>query len=559
MQTRTKTALPVALTLLAGLVAVAEVRSSKVLWLDNDMKSIPEPKARSSSYYDAFFKGQVIEGLKEDLDLPRWVRRATGHPKQASNVNALDEVPDSSWYTNRHHIRRMSTAELQRGPNTGKGPDFSTAVITKAKTSGVTPGMMVKDANGESYLIKFDNVNYPNLQSGAEVISTKILYAAGYNVPENYIAYIHPDNFKIGEKVEITDSNTGKPRALTRDDLDQMLWRVAKTPDGRCRLLASKVIKGKLKGPFPQVGLRTDDPNDLIPHEHRRELRGLRVISSWLNNWDLKEAQSMDAYVEENGRTFLRHYLLDFGSSLGADDNPTEYYHGHEYGFDLKSITKEIFSLGVHVSDNEKKARIISSEIGNFTADDFNPGTWKPTFPSVMFDNLTDLDAFWATRVILSFSEEDLRNIVRTAEYSDRMTNEYMLRTLMERRQIVARYWLGRGDGLSDFSIRRVAAGANISFRDLMADNALALTEFTKYSYQIKRNDYKSEKKTIDGPEITLDREILGAATEHGSKDTPIEVSIWTHRRDFTSEPVRIYFNWTPNQDALTIRRIARG
>jgi hypothetical protein len=559
MRIRTKTALPVALTLLAGFVALGEVRSSKVLWLDNDMKTIPEPKARSADYYDAFFKGQLIEGLKQDLDLPRWIRRAVGQPKQASNVNTLDEVPDSSWYTNRHHLHRMSAEQLQRGPNTGKGPDFSTAAITKAKTSGVTPGVMLKDANGESYLIKFDGVKYPNLQSGAEVISTKILYAAGYNVPENYIAYIHPDNLTIGDKVEITDSKTGKPRAMTRDDLNEMLWRVARTPDGRCRVLASKLIKGKLKGPFPQVGLRTDDPNDLIPHEHRRELRGLRVIASWINDWDLKEAQSMDTYVEENGRKFLRHYLLDFGSSLGADDNPTEYFHGHEYGLDLGSVTKEILSLGIYESANEKKARIISPEVGNFNADDFNPGSWKPTFPSVMFDNLTDADAFWAVRVILSFTKEDLQDIVKTAEYSDPKSDEYILRILMERRQLVARYWLGRGDGLSDFSIRRAVAGATISFRDLMADHALGLADLAKYSYQIKGTRYKSDKKKVDRPEITIDRETLGAAAEHGSKDMPIEISIWTHRGDFTSEPVRIYFDWSPNQDALTIRRIVRG
>jgi len=468
-------------------------------------------------------------------------------------------VPDSSWYTNRHHIHRMSAAELKRGPNNGKNPDFTTAVVIKAKPSGVTPGLMLKDANGESYLIKFDGVNYPNLQSGAEMISTKILYAAGYNVPENYIAYIHPNNLKIGEGVEITDPKTGELRALTKDDIDQMMWRVARTPDGRCRVLASKVIKGKLKGPFPQVGLRLDDPNDLIPHEHRRELRGLHVIASWINDWDLKEAQSMDSYVEENGRKFLRHYLLDFGSSLGADGDPTEYFHGREYGLDLKSTTKEVFSLGVHVSDNEKKARIISPEIGNFTADDFNPGKWKPTFPSVVFDDMTDQDAFWASRVILSFTRDDLQSIIQTAEYSSPMSSEYMLRTLLERQQIVARYWLGRGDGLSDFSIRRTAEGVAIRFQDLMSDRGLASTEPTKYTYQVQRNHYKSAKNTISGSEITIDRETLGAFAERGSSDAPVELTIWAHRRDSRSEPVRIYFDWTSNGDALTIRRIARG
>ena len=559
MQIRRKVALIIAVTMLIGAISFAQTRHSEVLWLDFDMKNIPEPTERESGAYDYFFKGQLIEGAKRRVDVPRWLRLATGHLKQASNVNALDEVPDSSWYTNRHHIRHMDTAALQRGPNIGNPPDFTSAVITKAKTSGVSPGMMVNDATGQAYLIKFDDFNYPNLQSGAEVISTKILYAAGYNVPENYVAYINPKDVKIGNKVEIRDPKTGKQRPLTQDDLDEMLWRVARLPDGRCRVLASKILKGKPKGPFSQMGFRSDDPNDLIPHEDRRELRALRVIASWINDWDLKEVQSLDMYVEENGRKFLRHYLLDFGSSLGADADPTDYYHGREYGFDVHSVTKEIFSFGLYGSANEKRARIISPEIGNFTTDDFDPGDWKPTYPSIMFDNLTDIDAFWAARVILSFTKEELRNIIQTAEYSDPMANEYMLRTLWERRQIVAHHWLGKTDALSDFSVRPLGQGVALTFHDLIVEHALALIDFTEYTYQVKGKNYKSSKMTVSSREITIDRETLGAATEHGLTDTPVEVSIWTHRRDFTSEPVKVYFNWSPDRQQLTIRRIDRS
>jgi hypothetical protein len=559
MAFRTKAALLTVATAVLGLVCIAEVRPSEVLRLDFDMKNIPEPKERPSGYYDYFFKGQVIEGAKREIDVPRWIRLAAGHPKQASNVNALDEIPDSSWYTNRLHIRGMTTAELQRGPDRGSPPDFTSAVVTKAKTAGVTPGIMVKDATGQEYLIKFDNVNYPNLQSGAEVISTKIVYAAGYNVPENYIAYLDPKKLTIADGVEITDSKTGLKRQLTKDDINEMLWRVARMSDGRCRVLASKILQGKPKGPFPQLGFRADDPNDLIPHEHRRELRALRVISSWINNWDLKEPQSLDMYVEENGRKFLRHYLLDFGSSLGADDKPMEYYHGHEYGFDFGSITKEIFTLGLYESANEKRARIISSEIGNFTSDDFDPGNWKPTYPSIMFDNLTDVDAFWATRVILSFSEDDLRSIIHTAEYSDPKTGDYILRTLLERRQMLARYWLRKVDGLSEFSIKPADGGVALSFRDLMRDHKLSLADFATYTYEVKGPHYKSGQKTVNHPEITIDRQMLAASVERGRQDAPVAVSIWTHRQDFTSPPVTIYFDWSPTRDTFTVRRISRG
>jgi hypothetical protein len=65
--------------------------------------------------------------------------------------------------------------------------------------------------------------------------------------------------------------------------------------------------------------MRDDDPNDLIPHEHRRDLRGLRLISAWLNDNDIREGNTLDMYVEEDGRRFLKHYLIDAGSALGSD------------------------------------------------------------------------------------------------------------------------------------------------------------------------------------------------------------------------------------------------
>src|SRR5438876_624964 len=107
--------------------------------------------------------------------LPRW--RTGGAPAFRVRAgafsswlwNAPDEVPDSSWYTNRHQFHPLTIEQLVRGPNQAL-PDFSGATIAKAKMSGVTPGLMLKDKEGHSYLIKFDQVNYPNLQSGAEVI-----------------------------------------------------------------------------------------------------------------------------------------------------------------------------------------------------------------------------------------------------------------------------------------------------------------------------------------------------------------------------------------------------
>ena len=103
-------------------------------------------------------------------------------------------------------------------------------------------------------------------------------------------------------------------------------------PGGVYRALASKVIPGEAAGGFRFFGTRPDDPNDIFPHEHRRELRGYRVISAWLNHDDSRALNTYDSFVEEGGRRFIKHYLLDFGSALGsASFGPNEPRGGNEY------------------------------------------------------------------------------------------------------------------------------------------------------------------------------------------------------------------------------------
>jgi hypothetical protein len=91
-----------------------------------------------------------------------------------------------------------------------------------------------------------------------------------------------------------------------------------------------------------------------------------------------------------------------------------------------------------------------------------------------------------------------------------------------------------------------------------MLDHQLALPQLTTYSYQVKAPHYKSARTTIDHPELTIGRDVLSAAKENAAADTPIEVNIWTHRQYFTSSPVTVYFDWSPNREMLAIRKISR-
>ncbi|HET9942436.1 MAG TPA: hypothetical protein VFR05_03785 [Terriglobia bacterium] len=544
---RIKTALLIAIAIV-GFTPGGQAQNGKaggVFWVDNDFQNIPEPKSRDNGYYAAALNSEAVEQWKRATDIPRYLRLAAGTPKPAANVNALDEVPDSSWFTNRHALRHMTVEQLVRGPNRGDAPDLTRATITKAKMEGVTPGLHVADSKGNEYIIKFDLKNYPELQSGAEMISTKILYALGYNVPENYIGRLDPKTLEIKDGVEIGLGNAKHP--FTREDLDKMLQKAAQQPDGTYRVLASKMLKGTPKGPFPWVGLRTDDANDLIPHEHRRELRGLRVIASWINHWDLKEGNTLDMYVEEGGRKFLRHFLIDFGSTLGGGKSPMEYFHGREYAFDTGTMVKETFSLGFYVAPDEKNTALIHPAVGIFSANDFDPGGWKPSFHVMPFDNMTREDAYWATRMILAFSEAELRQIIDTAEYTDPKATEHIFKTLVDRRQQIARYWFKDINPIGNFSVSAGPEGPVLQFDDLMV--ALDLAPKGQYRYELiggsGNGDRKKEKKITANTRIPL------------GTGGPTQVRIWT-TRDEDAKPVIVHLQSRPG-GALGILRIERS
>jgi hypothetical protein len=335
---------------------------------DDDMRSIAEPAEHDLSKSYEFIANTFGE-----------TARSFG---PALNMNTLGEVPDSSWFTNRIGQSDMTVDEVLRGPNQVDGPAPGQWLVTGRPESGITPKFTIRDGRGDTYMIKLDPPSNPELPSSVELISTKLFHAIGYHVPQDFVVHFRPDQLVVAPGARIRDA-VGKRVPIQQSDIHRWLRNVPTRVDGSIRALASLWVPGKVVGQFTFNGRRPDDPNDAFPHERRRELRALRVFAAWLNHDDARSINSIDTYIEEDGRRYIRHYLQDFGSNLGSGSTSAQQPRGgYEYLVEPGKIGKGLIGLGFYRRDWMSITWPHDPSIGNIEADVFDPATWKTEYPN---------------------------------------------------------------------------------------------------------------------------------------------------------------------------------
>src|SRR5581483_10254987 len=67
--------------------------------------------------------------LMVDLTM-NFLADTSGDGSRARNVNTVDEVPDSSWFTNRAGRHPLTADDVFTGPDTTSGPEAGTWTIT---------------------------------------------------------------------------------------------------------------------------------------------------------------------------------------------------------------------------------------------------------------------------------------------------------------------------------------------------------------------------------------------------------------------------------------------
>ena len=286
--------------------------------------------------------------------------------------------------------------------------------------------------------MSFDAEGMPEAATGAILVANKIFWTLGYWQAENHLIAVRADQLVIAPTATVTPPS-GKRRPMKRSDLDEVLRRAHRSADGSYRAVAARALPGRVLGGFKYHGTRPDDPNDVVPHEHRRELRALKVFGAWTNLVDMKAGNTLDTLITTNGRGVVRHYLQDVGSTFGTGANgPREYDEGWEYVFEGGPTWKRLVSLGFYLQPWQTVDYVESPSIGRFEGSAFDPPAWKPRVPTAAFLRARDDDNFWAARRVAAFSNEMIRALVNTGGYTAPDAAGHLTEILVQRRNKIA-------------------------------------------------------------------------------------------------------------------------
>ncbi len=457
-----------------------------ILWRDPDGQPSGVPAQHQA--------GIQWTGMRDAAILPAERALSLDYGVESVNVNALDEVPDSNWYVDRRRAglegedrvrpRTFSADEMTRGDfGDDPGPQLPITII-KGKAIGSTPGLVGIDARGKRYMLKLDPPGWLGMNTSTEVVATRLAWAAGWLVPAEMIIDVRPEDLRLDPKAKTKDE-WDHDIPLTAEMLAKLMARTPREADGRVRICASRWLAGRALGSWAYYGKRSDDANDRIAHENRRDVRGFGVFAAWVNDIDTMENNTMDAYIGKDGSGYVVHYQQDVGGSFGQFAAiPLEVWMGDETYFMPGRIFESFLTLGFmqrHWEGSALAARREQQmrdyhELGYFDDETFDARSWHPILDNPAFVRQTARDRYWGAKVVAAFTQEEVRAAVALGHYQP-ATEQRLFQILWTRRERILRAFFSDVAPLDYFRF----AGHTLCYDDLWLQSALGQPEATRY------------------------------------------------------------------------------
>jgi hypothetical protein len=399
----------------------------------------------------------------------------------------------------------MSTEEIARGACTDDFEMPGPWTIVGGKPDGANPGFQIRDANGVRYLMKTEGRLQPWRPGAADAIASAIWYAAGYFAPCNRVVHFDPAILVRDPEARIEHSN-GSEEPLREQHIRDVLSQALLLPDGRYRASVSQFVEGAPISAWRYEGLTADDPNDVIPHEHRREVRGMYVLAAWTDHVDSRQENTMAAWMTptDSGDGYVRHYMIDFGDCFGVIHPWDALVRrlGHSGYLDFEHILVDFLTLDILPRPwfYARYSRA-GSTLGYYDVFRFVPDQWRPGYPNPAFDRHTERDAAWMARIIARFRNEDIRALVQVGRFDDPLVASELTRILIGRRDRILERYLTRLSPLTWPEVRDGQNGQELCLSDLAIWSGLRERNGRRYGARAWVGDALNE---VEQPRIRL-------------------------------------------------------
>lgn len=227
-------------------------------------------------------------------------------------------------------------------------PDLSNITFIRQETGGYSTKYRIRDGSGKVWVAKIGK------EAQSETAAVRLLAALGYKTEINYLV----PSLKIPGKGDFTNVRLeARPDNVKRGD--QWQWN------------------GK-------------------PFKGTRELQGLKILMSFLNNWDMKNANNV---IIRDGNE-LQYVISDLGVSFGKTGNnglPLFWRVGRSRNEPVEYVesdfVKELKSGKIDFAFNGKSMEL--------------------------FNDITKADGRWLADLLVQLTDKQIEDMFRAANYND--------------------------------------------------------------------------------------------------------------------------------------------
>lgn len=367
----------------------------------------------------------------------------------ARDVNALDDVPASSWFRGVREFDRPLRGYKR------DGPPLPPLRPIEAPAASETPGArVIEDVRGLRYELIPEIPGRPAMRTGAAAAASRLLYGLGYETAETHVV-----------------------------------------TDGGARFAALRWPVGIDLGPTPIESRRDDDPNDRIDHRDRRTLRGLKLAAAWLDLRRSPARMLRDHYVGTPGSGHVVHSIVAVDGALGVDRYQAALRWLDDPDRDDTNFFLRLVSFGLSPKPVAYPPTTVGLALGLY--EEFvDVEAFSPSPPFEPFDRMAPGDAYWMAKRIAGLPGRVLGRAVLAGKLP-RLEQHALLRLLETRRAQVIAWGYDRVTPLEPGAVAELNDG---SLRVALVDLAIhsGMTPAASSRYRVSLLDDASGEALVE-------------------------------------------------------------